>query len=53
MCLETLWKDGQRRPDERDTGSALDFLYQIWIRIEIYIIKEMGIMSTRQTNFTV
>jgi len=51
-CSVMLWKGGQRRL-LRDTGFALDFLHQIWIWTELCIIKEMGIMSTRETDFTV
>lgn len=54
---ENVWKCCEKmvREDfsERDTGSALDFLYQIWIWIEPCIIKEMGITSTCETNVTV
>lgn len=54
---ENVWKCcGKMVKDdfsEGDTGSALDFLYEIWIWVELCIIKQMGIMSTCETNVTV
>lgn len=46
-------KRWSKKTSKRDTGSALDFLHQIWIWIALCIIEEMGIMSTQETNFTI